>query len=646
MKKTFVWVGAAVLLTHATLAQQAADTTQNVTLDEVVVTANKIAQKQSQTGKVITVINKATLQQNQGKSVAQLLNETAGVTVNGALNNLGTPQVLYTRGASSGRTLVLIDGLPVYDPSLINNEFDLNFLPAGLIERIEIARGAQSTLYGSDAIGGVINIITKAGAANLKPVQADAGISYGSFNTTRSFANVYGRSGKISYQAGYQHVGSAGFSAATDKQARGNFDKDGYAQHCGNARVTYHFGRGTTLAAFANLSDYLTDVDASAFTDDRDFTNDTRNLQTGLVFDLKRKSWNLRVQYAYNDVSRILVNDSGHISGFSKFVRDSYDGKSHFAEVYGSFKLGKYLQLLSGIDYRNARMNNNYLGISSFGPFVSTFEDTSIYLASFYNSLLFEKGNWNMEAGFRLNSHETFGSYTTFTLNPSYKINRQWRVYGSIASGFKAPSLYQLYSFAGTPTLKAEKSYNYEAGLAYTGTQATVRLTGFYRDIKNGLDFDYVNFVYFNSGRQQVAGLEAEGELKLSKKLLLSANYTWLAAEETLQSRLTTKDTTYNYLLKRPEHQLFANLQYKPVEKLTLSVNLLVVSDRRDVGGFQAPDVTLKGYVLAGIAAQYKAAHNLTLFADMQNLFDKKYFDINGYNSMRRNVQGGIRMSF
>jgi vitamin B12 transporter len=202
-----------------------------------------------------------------------------------------------------------------------------------------------------------------------------------------------------------------------------------------------------------------------------------------------------------------------------------------------------------------------------------------------------------------------------------------------------------LYSFAGTPTLKAEKSYNYEVGLAYTGKQASVRLTGYYRNIENGLDFDYVNFVYFNSGRQQVAGLEAEAELQLAPKLQLTANYTWLAAEETLQSRLTTKDTTYNYLLKRPEHKAFAALRYKPVEKLTLSANLLLVSDRRDVGGFQAADVKLKGYVLAGVAAQYKAAHNLTLFADVQNLFDKTYFDIHGYNSMGRNVQGGLRLS-
>ncbi len=645
MKTTCVWVGAALLLATTTNAQQQGDTTLNATLDEVVVTANKLAQKQSQTGKVITVINKETLVQNQGKSVAQIINETAGVTINGALNTPGTNQVVYTRGSSSGRTLILLDGIPVYDPSLIGNEFDLNFLGNGLIDRIEVARGAQSTLYGSDAIGGVINIITKASGGQQKPLLADAGTSYGSFNTSRSFANLYGHSGKFSYQAGFQHLSSDGFSAANDKQSMGNFDKDGINQNTAQARLGYAFAPGIQLSGFVNFSQYQADLDAGAFTDDRDFTNTTQNLLSGLVFDLKRSNWDARIQYAYGNVQRNLLNDSGHVSGFSKFMRDDYAGKSHFIEGYGTIKLSKAMRLLAGFDYRNASMNNDFLSISSFGPFNSSFEDTSVYLGSFFNSLLIEKNNFNFEGGFRINTHETFGTYTTFTINPSFKINNQWRVFGSVASGFKAPSLYQLYSSAGNPDLNPEKSINYEGGIAFTKGKSNTRVVLFYRDIEKGLDFDYVNFKYFNSGRQQVKGIEWEGIFQMGNKFAITANYTWLDAKENTQSRLNTKDTTYHYLLKRPEHKGFVTLQYTPNKKLTLSANALAVSERKDVGGFQQADVSLDGYIIYGMQASFKPNEKITLFADVQNMFDKIFVDINGFNSMRRNVQGGVRLS-
>ncbi|MEJ7672681.1 MAG: TonB-dependent receptor plug domain-containing protein [Chitinophagaceae bacterium] len=164
------------------------------TLDPVIITANKIAQKQSSTGKVITVITKEQIEKSSGRTVAQLLNEQVGVTINGALNNLGANQTVYLRGANAGRTLILMDGIPVYDPSFINNDFDLNLLSLNNVERIEICRGAQSTLYGSDAVAGVINIITLKTDIS-KPVNIKATIGVGSFGTYRGNFQIYGKAG-------------------------------------------------------------------------------------------------------------------------------------------------------------------------------------------------------------------------------------------------------------------------------------------------------------------------------------------------------------------------------------------------------------------------------------------------------------------
>jgi vitamin B12 transporter len=129
-------------------------------LDQVVVTATKYPVKQGQTGKVVIVIPHEEIEKSIGKPLGELLSEQAGITVNGSLNDAGTDQSIYIRGAGSGRALVLIDGVPVNDPSQTDNSFDINLVPVTMIERIEISKGAQSTLYGSDAIAGVINIIT------------------------------------------------------------------------------------------------------------------------------------------------------------------------------------------------------------------------------------------------------------------------------------------------------------------------------------------------------------------------------------------------------------------------------------------------------------------------------------------------------
>jgi vitamin B12 transporter len=159
------------------------------TLNPVVITATKYPVKQNQTGKVVTVVTKEQIEKSSGRTVGQLLNEQAGITISGALNNPGSNQTVYVRGASSGRALILIDGIPVNDPSLINNEFDLNLISLNDVERIEICRGAQSTLYGSDAIAGVINILTTKNDIK-KAFNTDVTLAAGNYGTYRGNVQV------------------------------------------------------------------------------------------------------------------------------------------------------------------------------------------------------------------------------------------------------------------------------------------------------------------------------------------------------------------------------------------------------------------------------------------------------------------------
>lgn len=642
MKKN-IFIVAAVFISSYTQAQQ--DSVAK-SLDEIIVTANRLQQKQSQTGKVITVIGRDVLDKSSGRTVAQVLNEQAGITINGALNNLGTVQTTFMRGASSGRTLILLDGMPVSDPSQINNEFDLNLLLINDVERIEIARGAQSTLYGSDAVAGVINIITQ--KQNIKkPFNLKSTISAGNLSTFRGSIQLYGKAQKLSYNVRFAGISSKGFSTAQDTLGNKDFDRDGYLGTTSSAQVQYQLSEVLSLKSFVQYNQYKTDLDNRIFTDDKDFTQKSNNLNTGIGFNFKNKTVAFAGNYMYSESNRNFLDDSTSVGGFSKFVKDDYFSKNQYVELYATVTLGKGFTLLQGADFRYNSFNNQFLSISSFGPFKSSINDTSISQQSMYASLIYNSLNekLNMEVGGRLNVNSRFGSNYTYTFNPSYTFSKSLRVFGSIATGFKAPSLYQLYSFAGNSELKPEESINYEIGLQHTSKKIRHRAVFFYREVKTGLDFDNINFVYYNIPNQIVRGLEYEVSVAPVKNISVTGNYTFLAGNEFVQSRITTKDTAYDYLLRRPAHNFNFNLNYNFGHGFSASLNSKYVSERFDVGGFRKADKILNGYFILSAYAEYKWKEQFKFFADAQNIGNTKFFDLRGFNSIPFLIQAGISVN-
>ncbi|TWI83395.1 vitamin B12 transporter [Lacibacter cauensis] len=640
MKKKFIVVAAAFVISSQLHAQ---NDSSAKSLEEVIVTANRLQQKQTQTGKVITVIGRDVLEKSAGRSVAQVLNTQAGITINGALNNLGTVQTTYMRGANSGRTLVLMDGIPVSDPSQINNEFDLNLLLVNDVERIEIARGAQSTLYGSDAVAGVINIITN--KTNVtKPLNVKATAVAGSFNTYRGNVQVYGKANNFSYTVRSAAISSKGFSAAKDTAGNKGFDKDGFLGFTNSANVEYKASEQLQLRSFVQYNQYKTSVDEGGFRDDRDFTQRSRTFNTGVSFRFHNKAVSVAGNYMYSESYRNFLNDSTHAPGFSKYAQDDYAGKNQFVELFATIQLGKGFTLLQGADYRFNSFNSQFLSISSFGPYRSNFRDTSISQQSMYASLLYNGINekLNIELGGRLNVHSQYGTNYTYTINPSFAITNQLRVFGSIATGFKAPSLYQLFSSAGNPELKAEKSINYETGIQYNAKNIRQRLVYFYREIETGLDFDYISFVYYNIPNQVVRGVEYEVSVTPVRNLSITGNYTYLNGNDFVQSRVTTTDTAYSYLLRRPKHHINLNIGYQFSNGVYIALQGKYLSKRFDVGGYRKADVLLKDYFIAGAYAEYKWKKHIRFFADAQNIGNSRFADLYGFNSMPFALHGGV----
>ncbi|MGE5107052.1 MAG: TonB-dependent receptor plug domain-containing protein, partial [Sphingobacteriales bacterium] len=399
MKKK-IFIVAAVIISSHLKAQQ--DSTTSKTLEEVVVTATKFAKKISETGKVLIVISKAQLEKSAGKDLSQLLNEQTGLVINGATSNPGKDKSVFLRGAKSEYTLILLDGIPVNDPSGVGGAFDLRLLPIDQVERIEILKGSQSTLYGSDAIAGVINIITKKSGA--KNIGASGTVSYGTYNTFKGSAAVNGTTKKINYSVGYTYFNTTGISEATDKTGAGNFDKDGYKENSLNASLGINATEKFKINPFFRLANYKGNYDEDAFTDGPDkYTS--KLINTGLTSQYKLNNGAVNFSYGYSKTNRNFNSAYG--------VYD-FKGRFHSAELFVNNNLSKYLQLLAGINFQQMKMLDT----------TATKKDPSITITSPYVSLfLHNLKGWNIELGGRYNNHSKYGSNFTYSFNPSYLIN-------------------------------------------------------------------------------------------------------------------------------------------------------------------------------------------------------------------------------
>jgi vitamin B12 transporter len=628
------------------------DSTRVSTLDEVIFTANKYAKKQSETGKVVTVIGREQLEQSGGKTLAEILNNVSGTTIVGSNSNLGTNMTAGIRGGSAGNVLILINGVPVNDPSVNDNYFDLNFISADQTERVEILKGGQSTLYGSDAVTGVINIITrKSGTTGLHTDLSAAAGSYGTFKANAGLRQSSAKS-QLSFQYGV--VTSNGFSSAHDSTGNNNFEKDGFIQH--NLTGSWQVALAKKLKAnvFGQYSWYKTGIDATAFVDDRDYNVETSNLSTGagLGYDLGNGS--VQFNYRFNNVNRLYLNDSSHRA--PDYLRVDYNGKTHFAELYGNYRW-KNAELLAGADFRRHQMSSDLLSVSMFGPYTAALGDSVAKMtqASPYASVILKANKiFNIELGGRLNHHSRYGDNFSYTVNPSVLLNNNVKLFVNLYSAFKAPTLFQLFdpSF-GNVNLEPEESFNVEVGAHLSLTRnLSFRQVYFYRTTDQAIEFVLVdpdNFIsqYRNVSNKKTRGMEVEMEYR-GEKWNFTANYTH--TEGTLTSAYDNtgfplaKAVTTNNLYRTPENVFNINGGVWLTPKFYAGSTVRITGERLEPVYASAP-VVLDKYYTVDLYGEYKIKENIKVFADFRNITDQEYFEFLGYNTRGFNFMGGVRVS-
>jgi len=626
MKKKFYKTAASIALAKLVLGSTsifAQDSTR--VLKDVVVSATKTDQKQLQTGKVITVITQDQIERSQGKSVAQVLSEQAGIIVNGAGSNPGLNKSIFIRGAASGFAVTLVDGILVGDPSSTGGAFDIRLFPIDQIERIEIIKGGQSTLYGSDAVAGVINIITKKGGPEGIGVYGN--LTGGSYGSQKQSVGFNGSVNKFSYNISYTHNQTDGISEAADKNNTGTFDRDGFNQSALNANFSVEAARGLRISPFFRFSSGSYKYDNGSFADANNQSLN-RFYNTGLTS-----------QYNLGDKNRFNLNYgyTGSTASYESSYPSSNIGRLHLVDLYYNHDFTDQIKFLFGVD-------NRYTQIKQIGSANAT---PKADLLGVYSSLAVNKiaGLINIEGGGRFNYHNQYGHNFTFDVTPSINLlENKLILFGTVSSAFKAPLLTELFGpYGANPNLKPQKSVNYEAGFssALLDNQFNLRVALFRRKLRDAIvSYNYIK--YENLDLQNDHGLEIEPSYKY-KIITLTGFYSFVDGT-TIENGVNTYG-----LLRRPKQSFGLTAAVQATSKLYVSANFRSYGQRGDVtfdSNFNKINLSLPAYQLLDGYIQYGINGRVRIFANVNNILDKHYQEIYGYSTMGTNFNAGVSFNF
>ncbi len=665
MKKIFV---VAAFITSQLSAQDSASV-----LTDVTVTANKFHTKTTETGKVVHIISRQDIERAGSRDLSQLLNEQGGMYINGANSNPGKDKNIYLRGARVEYTLVTIDGVPVYDASGIGNNFDIRQIPLEQVERVEILKGSQGTLYGSDAIAGVINIITRKGGQ--RPFQFSGSASTGSLDgvnsnqffllDTKKFnAAVSGRKDKFDYNVSGSHYSTDGISEARGSNAAPRYEDDAFSQNSFQASLGLQASSTWRLQPYLRYSAIRADLDQQPFVDEKDFSGLNKNLQTGINSQLSLKKGQLHIAYNFNNTSRDYTDDSTESqNGFFKYSNYLYESSEHFGEIFVVWPF-KSWKLTTGLDLRSAAADYASDVVYQPSPFSPPgpvhaeqgrdsvrHQQGALYTAFNYHN----PAGLNLETGARMNLHSEYGSHFALNVNPSYNLSNRLKIFANFSTGYRTPSLYQLFSEFGNKELEPETSVNIEGGLQVFSkdARANLRATWFNRKISDVMAFyvDPVSFraMYINQDQQDDHGIEVDAGFRISEKLQLKAFYAWVDGEIT--TKTNGKDTSYYNLIRRPKSSFSLHAGSQLTSRLYISTLLQAIGKSKDIYyppfTFAPAEIELDDYVLLHFYMEYGFHKNkLKAFADIRNLTGKTYSEVHGYTTPGFNWYVGLRASF
>lgn len=629
----------AVLPAHVAaedLAAEKADPAREI----IVTAATRTEQSLDKVGQTVSVIDLAEIERRQTQNVADILRTIPGVTIarNGTIGGVAS---VFIRGAESDQTVALIDGVKLNDPSSVGGGFNFGNLMTGNIERIEVLRGSQSVLWGSQAIAGVVNMVTRRPTEEL---QVNARGEYGFRDTVNLVANASGKAGPLSASVGAGWFRTDGISNFAE--SRGGVERDGYENFGANANFNLAISEAISLDARGwysrgtlNLDGFAPPTFAFGDVNEEGITRELVGY-TGLNVALFDGRFRNRIGFALTDTKRRNTALDGPPAETFRGA-----GRNERLEYQGIVDIAKGWEVTFGLEQEISRFNSSSFG----GPEARA-------RARLYSGYAQVVGTitegFTITGGVRHDDHDRFGGATTFGASAVYNLAATGTtVRASYAEGFKVPSLFQLFSNFGNTTLQPERSQGWDAGITQSLVDGRLELsaTYFQRDSEDlilfigcrapftGICTNRPFGTYDNVGLARARGAEFAVTMRPTDSLSVQVTHGYVDS----RNRAAGTANFDRRLPRRPENATSLLVDYRWPFGLETGFTLTNVSAAFENA---ANTLRLPGYTLGDIRAMMPLGKNLELTARIENLFDESYETALNFGQMPRAGYVGVRV--
>ncbi|OYX93363.1 MAG: TonB-dependent receptor, partial [Caulobacter sp. 35-67-4] len=600
-------------------------------LAELVVTATRTAQPIEKVGASITVLTSEAIKASQATTAVELLAQTPSISYS-RNGGPGSATSLYIRGAETQHTVVLIDGVKLNDPSSTQGAYNSGNLMIGDVSRIEVLRGAQSTLWGSQAIGGVVNMVT---AEPKGTFESHASVEGGARDTAYVRAGAGGAAERLTWRLAGSYYTTDGFSS----YAPGS-EKDGYQNTGLSGRVRFAFSDAVSAEVRSVYSRGKNDFDGFN-TDSAEFgRTEELVIYTGLNFALLDGRWSNRIAYGYTDTDRENINPA------RPAVPLTFDstGKNKRWEYQGAFAVTETLTASFGAESERSTMGTRSPSVARPNP---TLKTGRVGVDSVYGQLQAEVApGLTLTGGLRYEDHDTYGRHTLGQVSAAWALNQGNTVLrASFGQGFRAPGLYELFSEYGNLDLSPEEFDSRDAGVEqrFWAGKAKVSATVFKREADNEIRFFSCSFgatdalcnpggvfrfgYYKNIQKTRAQGLELVGQFDATDRLTLTGNYAYTESENASGANAGRQ------LTRRPKNLANLSVAYR----WPIGLNTIVAA--RHVGktfNNETNTVRVSSYTLVDLRASYPINDSLEVYGRVENAFDESYQTILNYGTPGR----------
>ncbi len=611
---------------------------------ELVVTATRVETSEKEIASSLTVITRKDLARLKKATVPDVLQDVVGATVIRS-GGVGATASVMLRGGNSEHTKVLLDGIDINDPMNPSRSCDLAHIPLDQVERIEILRGPQSTLYGSDALGGVVNIITRTGQGSPRVSLTGSG---GFLKTGEGRLDLSGSSRSLSYSLGASYLQTGGISAA-DSGLAGNTEKDGYRNLSLSGRAGLKLAPGLDLDVSLRTIRSRSDIDnfGGAYGDDPNSRQRVNSVfaRTELRGLFAKGRWESRLRAAFTANDRRNDNpvDPGH--PFDSERGEFRSGLAKF-DWQNNIFLRPSHTLTAGAEYQSERGSSEYISQSLYGPYESVFPHKRAgNLGLYIQDQVGIADRFYATAGLRLDDHSFSGTALTYRVTPAWIIKETGtKLRATLGTGYKAPSLYQLFAPPtawgpiGNAALKPEESVGWDAGADQEILGGRIRLgaTYFRNRFRNLITYDSVHG-YVNVGRAVTRGIETTGQFAVNESFSIRASYTRMESKD--------EDTGLD-LLRRPKDKFTAGMDLRLFGGLDCDVRLSRIGRRSDLdfNAWPSAPIVLEAYTLLDAVFSLPARPGVEIFLKLENILDQRYEMIYGYGAPGFCAYAGIRI--